>query len=240
MLIWRGKSKFTGESISFAVTGYNNKSKNPKTGAMLQGFLTPTKHLDFSGNDSVCGDCPLSRNGCYVNRGFSVYQVFKRWVKNKRAIVHPEVWREKLTGIGIRFGADGDPSLLPIPLIKSLIKTCKIWTGYTSQHAKGWAQPYQKYFMASVRSLAEKNEANARGWKTYRIIRKIEELDPSEIICPASEYYKKKTGKTITCLQCKLCCGTSSRTTKDIAIIMHGGKGKLGQIKKYLNIVNQV
>ena len=74
--------------------------------------------------------------------------------------------------------------------------------------------------MASVESVDAKKQANAIGWRTFRIMRQDqwakETLQPDEILCPASE----EAGKRTTCENCQLCSGNAIKA-KNVAIYAH-------------------
>ena len=70
--------------------------------------------------------------------------------------------------------------------------------------------------MASCESIESKNQANSLGWRTFRVMRKDESLQPDEILCPASE----EAGKRTTCENCQLCSGNTIKA-KNVAIYAH-------------------
>lgn len=112
----------------------------------------------------------------------------------------------------VRFGNYGEPSLLPLPIIKALSQFNS--TGYT--HAWRTHLETAPYFMASVHTLEEMEEAKEKKFRTFRVIPKNEPTLKSEINCPAS----KESGKKVTCVECKLCKGFADKL-KDIYINLH-------------------
>ena len=78
--------------------------------------------------------------------------------------------------------------------------------------------------MASTDSPADHQEAQHRGWRTFRTKAPDEALLPGEITCPASA----ESGKLTTCERCRLCDGTHngkhSDSVRSVAIDVHGGK----------------
>ena len=76
----------------------------------------------------------------------------------------------------------------------------------------------QQFGMASVDNLEEKEEANARGWRTFRVVKDYDQLEPDEIICP-------NVTSGVSCAECKLCSGTKVRA-KNIVVKAHGVKSK--------------
>ena len=72
--------------------------------------------------------------------------------------------------------------------------------------------------MASVDNIEEAIEAHSKGWITFRLTNKPDELLKNEIMCP-------NYTSGVQCLDCKLCSGFSN--DKSIVIPTHGArKGK--------------
>jgi hypothetical protein len=233
MIMHNGKSRFNGENFAVVATGLNGESKNPKTGKMIQLTILPTdvnpldsnrEYKDNAGEvpHTVCNDCPLINRGCYVNVGFSVWQIFnglKRGIYGKKDYA-------KFVGKAVRFGAWGEPTLIPLRVTKAIINRVKTWTGYTHQWAKPFAKPYRQWFMASVSNIEDKKKANKLGWRTFRIIQNANEILPDEVVCPAQTH-------NVQCINCGLCRGRSSNA-KNVAVIAHGGFAKFKAITKFL------
>jgi hypothetical protein len=81
--------------------------------------------------------------------------------------------------------------------------------------------------MASVETATDKLIANAKGWRTFRVIGSMAELQKDEIICPATE----EGGKRTTCAKCRLCNGARPGV-KNIAVLAHG-MGKKSFLRDY-------
>ena len=106
-------------------------------------------------------------------------------------------------------------------MIEEIANASSGWTGYTHQWRKHTA--YKQWLMASVDSEAEAREAQADGWRTFRITPTSQKFK-NEIVCPSSE----EAGRKTTCDQCLLCNGSASKSTRNITIAAHGvGKKKL-------------
>jgi len=73
--------------------------------------------------------------------------------------------------------------------------------------------------MASVDTPAERVEAEAMGWRTFRVRLPDEALLPHEAICPASA----EAGHKLTCEKCMACDGANGRRGR-IAIVVHCAK----------------
>lgn len=76
----------------------------------------------------------------------------------------------------------------------------------------------KQFGMASVDNLEEKEEANSRGWRTFRVVDNYDQLEPDEIICP-------NVTSGVSCIECKLCSGTRVKA-KNIVVKAHGVKSK--------------
>ena len=134
-----------------------------------------------------------------------------------------------LAARAVRFGAYGDPTLIPLGILRYIAFFSKKWTGYTHQWRRAKYQPYREYIMASVDNLAELESARELGWRTFRVRANGAPLMQGEISCPASDEMEKRT----TCERCGLCNGArrdnDARAT--IAIVVHGaGKKNLIQL----------
>lgn len=235
MILHTGKSRFNGENFAVVATGFDRDSKNVKTGPMVGLTIIATDESPVESNQgyipgelhTVCGSCPLSFNrGCYVRVGFSIQQI---WHAMKRGIYGNRDY-SKFEGRSVRFGLFGSPSLIPLRIVKAIVKRAKNFTGYTHDWKYAWAQPYKKWFMASVDNVADKKICNDKGWKTFRIVNNESEILPDEIICPNQTH-------GVQCYTCGLCCG-QTRPSKNIAVLAHGGNAVMSQIRKRLKNVN--
>lgn len=74
------------------------------------------------------------------------------------------------------------------------------------------------FCMASCDSEADRIEAKALGFRTFRVRGKDDSKLAGEGHCPAS----KEMGKSTQCAQCLLCGGARSTAKADITIIAHG------------------
>lgn len=203
-------------------------SSNAKTGAMVQTFIirsdiSPTDALRTGDDVSVCGQCPHrpAVNGtCYVNVGRSVRSVFEAYQRGRYArpgidydpAILPELFRDAI----FRLGSYGDPAAAPLPIWQHATQYVKARNGYTHQ----WRRfpLFKSLCMASADSVADAEEAQSRGWRTFRVRHVAETLQPREVMCPAS----KEAGVRTTCADCRACGGTSAKAKASIAIIAHG------------------
>ena len=153
---------------------------------------------------------------CYVKKGYALMGL-KSSAKSKNYTVGCEKENiNKFTNEFVRFGAFGEPVLAGEKATKQITQVASSWTGYTHQWRDlrhHWAN---QYFMASVEDVKGKKEANALGYRTFRVADSLDEMLPDEVLCPAS----KEAGRKATCKDCKLCKGSSSKA-KNIFIIKH-------------------
>ena len=239
VVVYEGPSELTGDPIVSIIT---NKSKNVKTGDMLQLWILdagqPPHLAAADGSDeSVCGNCSMrlistkgtSQPHCYVTLMQAPNNVWKSW----KAGNYPRWNPTSMFGKPLRFGAYGDPAALPQPVIEDLILSAarNRWTGYTHQWKK--FPQLMHFFMASVDSEEEQLTAGLKGWRTFRVINKGDALQPlpkasaffgessveAEISCPAS----KEAGQRTTCIDCLLCDGNTGvfEKRKNICIEEH-------------------
>lgn len=224
-VIYDGPSRLDGERILVIVTGLDRPSKNPKTGAMIQCWilcadLSPVAASQSGADASVCGGCKLrhftsagtGRPICYVGLIHAPRAVWDAWSRGKYPTVQPhEIPRNR----PIRLGAYGDPSAVPLRVWRALCGH-----GHTA-YTHGWrTRPaLATLAMASVDTPAEATEAQAKGWRTFRVRSSAADpLLPSEIVCPASA----EGGKRTTCSACQLCDGAhEDDQRRSIAIINH-------------------
>lgn len=207
------------------------RSVNVKTGDtaqlwILRRSVPPVVAVQTGKDVSICGSCPLrgdpgfSRRACYVEVGRAPQAVWHAWKRGIYPHLKPQEWPSALAGRAIRLGAYGEPTAIPARILAHLTRSATRWTGYTHRWQEVGAS-YQKLLMASVESEVEAEEAQSRGWRTFRIRREGEDNLPSaEVVCPASE----EAGKKTTCSRCTLCSG-SVHKAKSVSIKAHGSGG---------------
>lgn len=212
-----GPSMLDGAPIQAIVTGVTRKSSNPKTDDMEQVWILSNNGIapheaTRSGDDaSVCGDC-AHRPIHYKQRGVARCYVRTFHAPNRIfATTYPT--EPSTRGVPRRLGAYGEPAALPFEVAQELAPGEH--TGYTHQW-RTCDQRFRELCMASVDTEEEAHEAQAMGWRTFRVRKASEPLLAGEIVCPASKEGNYKS----TCAQCLLCAGTS-RKAKNIAIIEH-------------------
>ena len=226
--IYNGLSQLNGQAIKSVITGTKTKSANVKTGDMAQMWIMvaeerPTDAAKTGADSAVCGECPhrplLAKINnvapCYVNLGQAPNGVYRSEYPNGVPTIKKP----------LRLGAYGEPTALPFELVRDAVNNADGHTGYTHQW-RTCDPRFKTLLMASVDSIEEQIEAQAQGWRTFRV-RKNSNSDrrlashlrktlANEISCPAS----KEAGFRTQCADCRLCAGTS-RDAKNIVINAH-------------------
>ena len=176
----------------------------------------------FALDGSNCLDCPFSGNqgegGCYTHK-YQQYVGFVSMLRSIKAMDLTILSNDKVDeiiemckGSYVRFGTYGEPSLLPLELVRNIADVAKSWTGYTHQWEKQWAQPFKDYFMAS------RHESNkAEGWRSFQALTIHNHRSSNTVGCPAS----KEGGYKSNCATCGLCSGLLGKGKKDVKIIIH-------------------
>lgn len=192
-------------------------------GYVVQTYhFSPDQFTDFKADSLNCLGCPFSFSSgtelsgqCYTHKGpqrMGLASMLRRISKLDIKPFNESDFDKLMQKVDIikpnlvRFGAYGEPTLLPMYVVKQLTKYNH--TGYT--HAWRKFPQYAGIFQASVHSLVELAQANQLGYKTFRI---ADVKERSEALCPAS----KEAGKKKTCVECRMCNGAM----KNVVIAQH-------------------
>lgn len=229
IIVWRGTSLLDRRTpIAVVLTGLSQgRSRNSKTGDMVQAWILVDDGRGVidslrDGTDAaICGECRHRGDRgkgrtCYValHTGLGVVS------RNLRSGRYPDfeirAAAALLDGGALRIGAYGDPAAVPVSVWRTLTARCRTWTGYTHQWKRRPA--LRRFAMASVDTPQERAQAQARGWRTFRVRAVGEGLETGEVVCPAAI----EAGKRTTCARCSLCRG--DKQAKDVAIIDHSTK----------------
>ena len=220
-------------NIVVIATGFTRKSSNPKTGDMIQVWIlardvNPVQALKTGDDIKVCLDCKHRGVGgknrtCYVRVANAPLGVWRAYQRGMYPYLPVEAYASAFEGRKVRrkvrFGAYGEPVLIPLAIVAELARVSDGWTGYTHQWRDAAFQGYSALVMASVDTAQEYADAKRAGWRTFRVRSERDALLPREIMCPASDEANKRT----TCADCRLCSGTfAGDPRKDISIIVHG------------------
>jgi hypothetical protein len=200
------------------------ETSNRKTGNMVQiWFLLENVHpVDAvkSGIDAktICRECPFAAgNGCYVNLGHAPANIWKAWQRGLYPEIIPAHYPLAFGGRKIRFGAYGNPTLLPLSIVKSIAKVSNGWTGYFHDwKVNPLAASYAAYFMASTETADSHKLANELGFRSFHV----------SPIQPAGTLECLSETRGMECSQCKLCAGLSKARQPSIWINPHGTKSK--------------
>ena len=205
------------------------ETENAKTGDMVQVWIlsranNPVDAVRNGSDADVCLDCKHRGTGqkdrtCYVRVYQAPYAVWSAYQRGRYPILAMADYGEVFRGRKIRFGAYGEPVLIPLAIVAELSRVSDGRTGYTHQWRNAAYQAYAQYIMASVDTPQEYDDAKRLGWRTFRVRTADGALLPREIVCPASDEGQHKS----TCADCQLCSGTfANDPRKDIAIVIHG------------------
>jgi hypothetical protein len=224
-VVYRGASRLNGLPIMAVITGLQKPSANRKTGPLAQLWILPQVESirqlfdDAETESSVCGDCPLRKNNglgvprqCYVNP-MAMQSIYRSSPPSWDAPISELPVNRRLVR-GIRFGAFGDPSALPIELLEQLAaRFNNRFTGYTRQ----WRRfpEYQRFLMASVLTAQERFDAVTSGWRYFSAIDESEPPPPDSILCLAE-------AKNVACSDCRLCNGSGRTAKVNVHIPLHG------------------
>lgn len=179
----------------------------------------------FSLDQNNCLDCPYSGNmgngGCYTHK-FMQYSGFLSMLRSIKkedlTVINDQKYSdivEMSYKVYVRFGTYGEPSLLPVDLVKSMAYVSSSYTGYTHQYEKEWAKDYSKWFMASTHNQSQTNKAKDLGFRSFVSV--VTDKRINGINCPASKEQNFKSN----CEKCALCSGAEGKGNKDVFIIEH-------------------
>tara|TARA_Y100000310_G_scaffold111606_1_gene110004 strand:- start:11031 stop:11816 length:786 start_codon:yes stop_codon:yes gene_type:complete len=238
IVVYRGPSQFDGGPIAAIATGFK-RSKNPKTGKMIQIWIirrdmVPGEAADAGEDESVCGSCKHRHfRSCYVNLGQGVWHVYHGLKNGIYKNATPNSLKY-FAGQNIRLGAYGDPASVPIDIWDSICGVAAGWTGYTHAWRKSQHQDIKKYCMASADTEDEALLAMERGWKPFYVRQAGDPIPDKFFSCPAA----KESGQRLSCSECKVCSGGEYREGQGMpTIIAHGPSWKrsyfLQGIKRY-------
>lgn len=225
-IFYSGPSRLDGQPI-VGIATYDGD--NYKTGPMVQTWIlradiAPHLALRSGADSSVCGDCPLRANGCYVIVHQAPLAVWRAWSAGS----YPELSADHdsiLSGMGLRYGSYGDPVAVPRRAWSLLERLCTgaTRTGYTHQWRQRRFHGWRTKLMASIHTDSELAYAQYLGWRTFRVLPDTDSrIRRGEILCPASP----EAGQHKTCAECGACDGRRdhSDTRVSVAIVAHGAQ----------------
>jgi hypothetical protein len=217
--IWRGPSKL--DETAGIVLLASKDSNNQKTGDMIQTWIlhqhvSPGDAARNGADKAVCGSCRHSGGSCYVQIDWAPRSVWAAWQRGNAPPAPKHYFDYQL----VRCGAYGDPAAVPYEVWEPIIKASRGYTGYTHQWAT--CDPrFAEFCMASVDDPEEKQEAQALGYRTFRVGARWESRVKGEALCPASD----EAGNKLTCAEC-LACGGKGRHGS-VYIPVHGSVSRV-------------
>lgn len=210
-VLWEGPSPVDGAPIVAIATWAVSASKaNSKTGQMVQVYIlradmNPIDAIKSGADGSVCGRCGLrglhgAKRACYVIP-MRLAMIWEKYARGE----YPRVAITQFAGLPVRWGAYGDPAMLPEALVRKVNKVAAFHTGYTHQWREPWAQWSRGLFMASVETLVHEKTAHREGWGTFR----VGAVDSSDNY--ATQTCPHAINQAIQCLDCRQCDGQQHR-----------------------------
>lgn len=201
VVLYEGLSRFNGEEIVAIATSLEWPSQNTKTGDMLGIYILlrdihPGVAVKDGQDDAVCGTCrhrPSTGGDCYVETAWGPAAVWRSYQAGRYPYGKPAMLRGAL----VRIGTYGDPAALPLELWEGIAQEARGHTGYTHFWRDLRPDRWGRILMASVDTDEEEREAQAEGWRTYRVLTAQERPLEGSRACPAPE----------TGLPCSVCLG---------------------------------
>ncbi len=242
--IWEGLSVIDAAPIMVIATGLKASSRNTKTGNLIQTWILrsdikPTDAAKSGADRSICGDCPHRGeivNGKNVNRScyVTIFQaplnIYGTTGRGKYEHVSLDLAAQHFAGRNVRLGAYGDPAAVPFDVWEAVLKDAARGTGYTHQWKTADSR-FAQYCMASADNAQEATDAQAKGYRTFRVGSPAESMARGEFLCPAS----KEAGQKTNCAACLACGGLSSPNKASVFIPAHGAANKVAAFERRAN-----
>jgi len=203
-------TRFSGNGKTGETSGKDHEDRNMVQTWILRSDMAPTTAHSCNADKSVCGNCPMRKAGCYVEIGKAPGHI---WRSYKAGKYESEIEPSDVAHRAMRLGSYGDPAAAPIEVFERVLPSRH--TGYTHQWRE-CDQRWSEYLMASVENASEMREAQAAGWRTFRVKGENEQVQEGEIECPASKSDKVK------CIKCGLCNGNAGDCALSSCINGHG------------------
>jgi len=224
------KSELDGESIVALFTGLQKNSQNKKLGSMVTVYIlvdngkTPQQNASSGADKSICGDCALRNNICYVVKIHGPAAVYRGYLNGKSPVVSESELIALLIdrNYSIRWGEYGDVAALPFEFVDNVMKKTGLpHTSYSHQwDNENFDDRHFNYSMASidhVKTLPLLQALHGDDVRYYRMDADGDNLLPGEIRCPN----KDKDGNTqVQCRDCLLCQGTTKQAKNIVELII--------------------
>ena len=181
------------------------QTDNAKTGDMVQIWfllvdVNPVEAVATGlDSESVCLGCPFAAGrGCYVNVGQAPLAVWRSFHRGNYPVLHPQNYADVFAGRKVRFGAYGNPTLLPLAKVQAIAAVSQGWTGYFHDwRTNPQATEYGRFFMASTETQSSFKQAISAGFRVFH----VSPDKPEGLIECLSD------AKGLQCADCKLCDG---------------------------------
>lgn len=225
-VLYRGHSPFVSSGDNAFVAIMTFHADNRKTGDMVQIWLLAENESPFDArklglHQIVCGDCPVVKL-CYVNLAHRPRTLYDAYRAGRYPDYDPRLHGHHVAARGVRFGAYGDPVLLPLPMVEQFARLSnRRWTGYTHQWRRAEYQGYRPYFMASVETEADVQLAEDMGWRWYWVTADPNALaNARAVVCPNQNM---QLPYLVQCNNCWACDGANRDvgSTQRHSIIAH-------------------
>lgn len=253
VVLYRGHGFDGAPIVAIAVFG---ESSNSKTGGMIQVHILcdngqpPVEAVASDADTAICDGCALKGvawklRACYVNVATGPTSVWQCYMNDGYPEYQRAVHDEYFVGREIRWGAYGEPVLIPLSIISHICDLSDGWSGYTHQWRKARYRPYRRYFMASTHTVEDCREAVGLGWRFFKSANQHTDEDIAALQaitpcfnCPAS----KEQGHRLQCYQCLACNGLETLSANyaqraSVWIDTHGGLGVM-HTSKHLPVLN--
>ena len=216
-------------------------SDNSKTGNMIQIWIMARNvhpvESRRTGHDATlqCQGCPHASNqGCYVSplALMAIYRTYKAGGYKHLHLGSPE-WSTFFDGASVRFGAYGNPSMLPLSLVSDIVDRAYSHTGYMhdwSLMPVELAKAYGHFFMASCEPSNVQFAQNL-GLRTFTVVSEVPTDKALGIECLAD-------AKGLQCIDCGLCDGTARSATRSRSLPSVWIKAHGYQTKKAISNLN--
>lgn len=236
-VLWEGPSRIDGAPLVAVATAIVPKGAlaNEKTGDAAQVYIMrrdvgPLDALHSGADESICGRCVHRPKMGGVRTCYPDVRMINRvWLTYKGDgypyVTSEAMLRELFGARPVRGGAYGDPAAVDREVWEALDEISPMFWTYTHQWKTAEGQDLLRLgVMASVESEADRLEAKALGFRTFRVrARALSALAEGERFCPAdAELAKVRRWKTRSkCIRCGWCSGRS-RMKADVSVTAHG------------------
>lgn len=221
IIFYNGPSLLDGSPI--VVIGTTG-SVNIKTGNMIQTWIIrsdvhPSEAVKTGADKSICGACPhrhYSGGSCYVQPFQAPRAVYESFHKGKYVEYNADKHDWILAVRKVRFGAYGDPAVVPFDVWNNIASKSLGVTGYTHHYgANHFDERLTQFCMVSIETPQQYKKLSQKGIKTFRVKTEEAPLLEGEIECLSDS-------KGLSCQECMICNGSS----KSVAINAHGTRNK--------------